>query len=93
MIKSFKHKMLRALSETGKSNIDGRLHTRILTMLDALDTAVRPGDMNMRGFNFHVLRGHKPIRYTTSANETWSVTFEFDSGDAYAAALEGYHLE
>ena len=93
MIKSFKHKMLKALWETGKSNIDGRLHTRILTMLDALDTTVRPGDMNMQGFNFHVLRGHKPIRYTTSANKTWRVTFEFDSGGAYAVDLEDYHQE
>ena len=37
-----------------------------------------------------ILRGYKPIRYTTSANKTWRVTFEFDSGDAYAVDLEDY---
>ena len=37
-----------------------------------------------------ILRGHKPIRYTTSVNKTWRVTFEFDSGDAYAVDLEDY---
>ena len=45
----------------------------------------------MLGFNFHVLQGHRPTRYTTYVNKTWRVTFEFDNGDAYAVDFVDYH--
>lgn len=45
MIKTFAHKQLKALWETGKSKIDARMHSRILRRLDALDAATAPEDM------------------------------------------------
>lgn len=71
--------------------IDGRLHARILIMLDVLDKAVRPGDMNVLGFKFHALQGYKPRRYTAYVNKSLRVTFEFENENAYAVALEDYH--
>lgn len=69
MIISFKNKDLETLYETGKSRrIDSKLHARILRRLDALDSATKPEDMNLPGFNFHGLSGFSPKRYTVHIN-------------------------
>jgi proteic killer suppression protein len=65
MIKSFKHKGLSDLFESGKtSKIDARMHKR----LDRLDAATRPEDMNLPGFDYHALIGFNPTRYTVHVN-------------------------
>ena len=92
LIKSFRNKALASLWERGKSRkIDARLHGRILRRLDALDRAAEPDDMNVPGFNVHALRGHRPTRYTVHVNGPWSITFEFEDGDAYRVDFEQYH--
>ena len=91
MIKTFAHKELRALWESGRSRIDARLHARILRRLDALDAATRPEDMNLPGFDFHALHGFEPTRYTVHVNGPWCVTFEFRDGDAHVLDFEQYH--
>ena len=91
MIKSFNHKQLKALWETGKSKIDARLHKRILRRLDALEASVRPEDMNLPGFNFHALKGFDPTRYTVHVNGPWCITFVFEDGDAHVVDFEQYH--
>ena len=91
MIKSFANKHLKLLWETGKSKIDTRLHKRILRRLDVLDAASVPEDLNLPGFDFHMLRGHNPTRYTVHVNGPWCLTFEFKDGDAYVLDFEQYH--
>lgn len=91
MIKTFKNKQLQALWETGKSKIDAKMHARILRRLDRLDASETAEDMNIPGFDFHALKGHKPTRYTAHVNGPWCVTFEFTDGDAFAVDFEQYH--
>lgn len=91
MIRSFRHKQLCALWEVGRSRIDARLHDRILRRLDALDAATGPEDMNLPGFDFHMLRGINPPRYTVHVNGPWCITFGFHGADAHAIDLEQYH--
>lgn len=91
MIRSFAHKQLQALWETGRSRIDAKLHKRILRRLDALDAASCAEDMNLPGFNFHLLRGFNPVRYTVHVNGPWCITFEFEGGDAHLVDFEQYH--
>ncbi|MFN3746999.1 MAG: type II toxin-antitoxin system RelE/ParE family toxin [Hyphomicrobiaceae bacterium] len=92
MIQSFKSKALSELWETGKSRrVSATLHRRILRRLDALDSALRPEDMNLPGFDFHALQGHDPTRYTVHVNGPWCITFEFEDGHAYKVDLEQYH--
>jgi proteic killer suppression protein len=92
LIKSFRNKALASLWEEGTSRrIDARLHGRIMRRLDALDRAAEPDDMNVPGFNFHALRGHRPTRYTVHVNGPWCITFEFEDGDAYRVDFEQYH--
>lgn len=92
MIKTFEHKGLAELWNTDRTRrIDRRLHGRILRLLDRLDQAVRPRDMNYAGTEFHALRGFKPTRYTVHVNGPWCITFEFADGHAYQINLEQYH--
>jgi proteic killer suppression protein len=91
MIRTFKSKALAALWQTGKSaKIDSRMRGRILIRLEALDTATRPEDMNVPGFDFHALKGFKPTRYT-HVNGPWCITFAFAEGDALLVDFEQYH--
>lgn len=91
MIRSFRHKSLAQLFQTGRSGkVNPALRKRCLERLDALDAAEQPEDMNIPGFDFHGLQG-KPKRYTVHVNGPWCITFEFEAGDAWRVDLEQYH--
>lgn len=91
MIRSFRHKALRELFETGSSRrVRQDLQGRALRRLDALDSAETLEALNVPGFNFHPLRG-KPTRYSLHVNGPWCITFEWDDGEALRVDLEQYH--
>ncbi|MBN2360868.1 MAG: type II toxin-antitoxin system RelE/ParE family toxin [Deltaproteobacteria bacterium] len=91
MIRSFRHKGLKALFETGvSSKVRPDLQRRALARLDALDAATAVGDLNVPGFDFHALRG-VPRRFSLHVNGPWCVTFEWIDGDAWRVDLEQYH--
>ncbi|WP_208439662.1 type II toxin-antitoxin system RelE/ParE family toxin [Bartonella grahamii] len=91
MIKTFKNKDLQSLWETGKSKIDSRLYQRIIRRLDTLDAASQVSDINVPGYNFHMLKSFTPTRYTVHINGPWCITFEFKDGHVYHVDLEQYH--
>jgi proteic killer suppression protein len=91
MIRTFRNKGLAELWEKDESRkIDSRMHNRLRERLDALDVADEPEDMDIPGFDFHGLRG-KPKRYSVHVNGPWTITFEFDNGDALKVDFEQYH--
>lgn len=59
-------------------------------ILDALEAATEPADMNLPGFGFHGLQG-KPKRYAVSASGNWRITFGWEDADAVDVDLEDYH--
>ncbi|PYE88517.1 type II toxin-antitoxin system RelE/ParE family toxin [Phyllobacterium leguminum] len=92
MIKTFKNKSLGELWSMGKTaKIDAKMHKRILLRLATLNVASVAEDMNRAGYNFHMLKGFNPIRYTVHVNGPWCITFEFDAKDAYDVDFEQYH--
>jgi proteic killer suppression protein len=91
MIRTFKSKALADLWAGKTSRIDARMHRRILARLDRLNVAARPEEMNLPGFDFHALKGFKPVRYTVHVNGPWCITFEFKDGDALKVDFEQYH--
>ncbi|NLS20201.1 plasmid maintenance system killer [Rhizobium sp. P40RR-XXII] len=92
MIKTFRHKGLADLFETGKTGkIDQKMHSRILKRLDRLDVAEKPEELNLPGFDFHSLNGFNPTRYAVHVNGPWCITFEFDGKDATRVDYEQYH--
>jgi proteic killer suppression protein len=92
MIRSFRHKGLVELFGKGSSaKVQAELRTRIIRRLDALDVAQNLSELTIPGFDFHPLRGHKPIRYSIHINGPWCITFEWADGDAFRVDLEQYH--
>jgi proteic killer suppression protein len=91
MIRSFKSRALAAFWHKGNpSGLRADQAPRIRRRLDVLNSAARPNDLNLPGFNFHRLRG-KPVRYTVHVNGPWCLTFEWDGEDAIRVNLEQYH--
>ena len=67
------------------------MHGRLLRRLDRLNVVAIPQEMNLPGFDFHALKGHKPPRYTVHVNGPWCITFAFANGDAEDVDFEQYH--
>ena len=92
VIKSFRHKGLRNLFETGSAAGVQPAHTKRLRMqLAALDTAYTVDDMNVPGWRLHPLKGELAGRWAITVNGNWRVTFEFREGNAYVLDYEDYH--
>lgn len=92
MIKSFRHKGLRALFETGSAAGVRPNHAQKLRMqLAALDSAQTIDDMSIPGFRLHPLKGGMAGRWSITVSGNWRVTFEFRDGNAYVLDYEDYH--
>ncbi len=92
MIKSFRHKGLRVLYESGSASGVQPQHAKRLRMqLAALDTAQLIDDMDIPGFGLHPLRGSGAGRWSIKVNANWRITFEFREGNAYVLDYEDYH--
>jgi toxin HigB-1 len=91
VIKSWRHKGLKELFETGDSRrIRPDLKARVLRRLDRLNVAENSVQVNIPGFDFHPLRG-KPQRYSIHVNGPWCITFAWQGTDAVEVDLEQYH--
>lgn len=92
MIKSFRHKGLRLLFETGNAAGVRPNHVPKLRMqLAALDSAQTIDDMSIPGFRLHPLKGTMNGRWSITVSGNWRVTFEFRDGNAYVLDYEDYH--
>jgi proteic killer suppression protein len=60
-------------------------------MLDVLDAAWRPEDMNLPGYKFHQLKGQRAGTYAVSVTANLRITFRFEGEDATDVGLEDYH--
>ena len=92
MIRTFKHRGLeRFFTKGDHRGILAKSDVRIEHLLDRLDTAVNPQDMNIPGFKFHGLTGDRKGTYSVTVTGNWRITFRFDGGDAVDVNLEDYH--
>lgn len=64
---------------------------RIIMILDRLDAAVKPEDMNLPGLAFHKLAGTSKDRFAVSVSGNWRVTFGWQDQDAIGVDFEDYH--
>ena len=92
MIRSCRHKGIERFFRSGDHRgIPARSESRIERMLDRLDAATRPEDMNLPGYRLHGLRGGRAGTYAVSVSGNWRITFAFDGEDAIEVDLEDYH--
>lgn len=92
MIRSFKHRGLKRLHETGER---GGIHPdlvstveNILTVLDAADT---PEALNLPRYRLHALKGGLKGYWAVTVRANWRIIFRFENDDAFDVELIDYH--
>lgn len=92
MIKSFTHKGLRQFFQTGAARrLPVPNAARVRLILDALDAATKPADMNLPGWRWHNLAPKAPSRYSVWVSGNYRVTFAFEGADVVDVDIEDYH--
>lgn len=92
MIQSFNHRGLELFFSKGSYKAIPAQHTaRLIRLLDRLDSAVAPDDMDLPGYRFHQLKGKKRGTYAVLVSGNLRMTFKFDGENAVAVDLEDYH--
>ncbi|MGD1093279.1 MAG: type II toxin-antitoxin system RelE/ParE family toxin [Bryobacteraceae bacterium] len=82
MIRGFRHKGLGEIYLTGKTRRIGADHVRkCARILQLLEGAARPEDMNLAGFRFHGLQT-SPKRWSVRVTGNCRITFGWSGEDA-----------
>jgi len=92
MIVSFRSRALARYWERGdKRSLNPQHIRKIELILNMLDRAMQPEDMNLAKLKFHKLTGENPPRWSVWVNGNWRITFAFEDEDAIAIDYEDYH--
>lgn len=92
MIITWKHKGLRQFFETGKkSGIQANHEKKLKIILQRVNAAISPDDLNTPGMQFHKLSGKLMEYYSVSVNGNWRVIFKFVNGNAIEIDYLDYH--
>lgn len=92
VIKRFRHKGLERLLRKGESqSIQAQHVSRIIRILDLLEDASSPEQVNIPGLYLHPLRGSRKGEWAVSVSGNWRITFRFEGEDVTDVTLEDYH--
>ena len=91
MIFGFRHKGLQEIHLTGKTRRSGAEQIRkCIRILQFLEIAGQPEEMNIPGFRFHVLQG-SPKHWSVRVTGNQRVTFGWSGENALDVDFEDYH--
>jgi proteic killer suppression protein len=91
MIGTFRHKGLEEIYLTGKTRrIVSDQIRKCIRILQLLEVAGRPEEMNIAGLHFHSLQG-KPKRWSLRATANYRITFGWSDENALDVDFEDYH--
>lgn len=92
MIKSFKHKGVQRLFETGSAaGVQAAHKARLTRQLTVLNRAKSQQDMNQPGFRLHPLKGDEAGVWSVTVSGNWRLTFMFEGEDAILVDYRDYH--
>ena len=92
MIRSFKHRGLRALYDGRTAGRVAPNHIeRLRDIFAALDRSHTVQGMDLPGFRLHALKGALKGHYAVSVTGNWRVTFRFEGGHAVDVDYVDYH--
>ena len=92
MIKSFKHKGLKKLYESGsKQGVKPEHADRLRLILARLDASTAAEDMNLPGLSLHALKGSLKNFWSVSVSGNWRVIFRFKDGYVIDVDYLDYH--
>jgi proteic killer suppression protein len=91
VIESFRHKGLEELFRTGQTRRIGAEDVRkCVRILQLLDVAAAPEDLNVTGLRLPVLQG-TPRRWSVRVSANYRITFGWRKEDAVHVDFEDYH--
>ena len=92
MIKTFRHKGLKKLYESGsKQGIKAEHAVRLRLILARLDASTAAEDMNLPGLGLHRLKGSLKNYWSVSVSGNWRVIFRFEDGYVLDVDYLDYH--
>ena len=92
MIKSWKHKGLKLFYDTGNTaKIQPKHADKIHDILQALDVATAPKQMDFPGLGLHKLKGDLKGFYSVKISGNWRIIFGFEGTDAILINYLDYH--
>jgi len=92
MIKSWQHKGVKLFYDAGSPAKIQRKHAdKLHDILQALDFATTPQQMNFPGLEFHGLKGNLRGFYSVKVNANWRVIFAFKGKNAILVDYIDYH--
>ena len=91
MVGGFRHKGLEEIYLNGKTRRIGIEYIRkCVRVLQSLETATQPKDLNVTGYRFHSLQG-KPQRWSVRVTGNYRITFGWSGENAIDVDFEDYH--
>ena len=91
MVNGFRHKGLEEIYVTGKTRRIGiECVRKCIRILQSLEVATQPEDMNVAGYRFHSLYG-KPQRWSVRVTGNYRITFGWSGENANDVDFEDYH--
>lgn len=92
MIRTFRHRGLKALYEGGRPAKVAPAHiAKLERILTALDRCSGPEGMDIPGYRLHPLKGDMKGHFAVSVSGNWRVTFRFEEGHAVDVDYIDYH--
>ena len=92
VIRSFRHKPLRELFESGRSkHFRPDLAKKLRIQMDFLNRAESAQDMDLPGYRFHPLKGDRAGTYALMVTGNYRMTFTFSDGGADDVDYEDCH--
>lgn len=92
MIKTFRHKGLKAFFELGTvAGIQPAHAPRLAAMLRRLNETTNSQGMNLPGWGLHALKGELKGHFSVQVSGNWRMTFAFDGADAVLVNYQDYH--
>ncbi len=90
MIRSFRHKGLKLLYETGsRRKVPPARAEQLENVLSVLDVATSMTAIRLPGL--HPLQGDRRGHWSVVINGNWRVVFRFDAGDVFDVDFIDYH--
>lgn len=91
-IKSFRHKGLRLLHETGSTRGVQPAHAkRLARMLAFMDRAQTPAELDLPGWRLHSLQGQRTGFWSLTVSGNWRIIFRFHEQDIELVDYLDYH--
>ena len=92
MIRSFRHRGLKALYQSGSKRFINPQHAdKLRDILAVLDQCRMVEDVNLPGFRLHKLSGKLAGHWSILVSGNWRVTFRIEDGDVIDVDYLDYH--